>query len=180
MIWNPKHFSWNKKNSPEALFFPAKKGIFFQPPKFEFLAFNTCLFVQLSPLLPLITRHQFLTKRTILHFTSLQGTSSLPRVTLLLYKRGFAALYQKKPTRVWKTLEASFFPEKHDIVVLYLCEVRRHFGFVCRVSSLTSWREYVLGVNEVAGGFLGVCGDWFGFILTSIFSSFSFQFKLYV
>ena len=45
-------------------------------------------------------------------------------------------------------------------------------SFVCRVSSLTSGRGYVLGVTEVAGGFLGVCGDWFGFILTLIFSSF--------
>ena len=84
---------------------------FFSRQKFEFFVPNTCLsFVQPTPLLTLITRHQFLTKTTILHFTSLQGTSSLPRVTLLLYKRGFAALYQKKSTRVWKTLEASFFP----------------------------------------------------------------------
>ena len=48
-----------------------------------------------------------------------------------------------------------FFPGKHDIVVLYFREVRRRFGFVCRVSSLTSGRGYVLEVNEVAGGFLG-------------------------
>ena len=83
-----------------------------------------------------------------------------PRL-LLFYKYGFAALYQKKPTRVWKTLEASFFPEKHGIVVLYFREVRRHFGFVCRVSSLTSGRECVLGVNEVAGGLLGgLRGAW--------------------
>jgi hypothetical protein len=48
-----------------------------------------------------------------------------------------------------------FFPEKHDIVVLYFCEGRRHFGFVWRESSLTSGRGYVLGVNDIAGGFLG-------------------------
>ena len=39
-------------------------------------------------------------------------------------------------------------------------------GVFCRVRSLTSGRECVLGVGEVAGGFWGVCGDWFGFILT--------------
>ena len=112
MILNPKHFFLKQKKIRQRYsFFPAKKGIFFQPPKFEFLASNTCLsFVQPTPLLTLITRYQFLTKTTILHFTSLQGTSSLPRVTLSLYKYGFAALYQKKPTRVWKPLEASFFP----------------------------------------------------------------------
>ena len=55
-------------------------------------------------------------------------------------------------------MEASFFPGKHDIVVLYFREVRRHFGFVCRGSSLTARRECVLEVNEVAGGFLG--GLW--------------------
>ena len=64
---------------------------FFSRQKFEFLVPNTSLsFVQTTPLLTLITRHQFLTKTTILHFTSLQGTYSLPRVTLLLYKYGFA------------------------------------------------------------------------------------------
>ena len=109
MILNPKHFFLKQKKIRQRYsFFPAKKGIFFQPPKFEFLASNTCLsFVQPTPLLTLLTRHQFLTKTTILHFTSLQGTSSLPRVTLSLYKYGFAALYQKKPTRVWKL---RFFP----------------------------------------------------------------------
>ena len=95
-------------------------------------------FVQTTPLLTLITRHQFLTKNNHTTFHKFTRYVSLPRVTLLLYNYGFAALYQKKPTRVWKTLEASFFPGKHDIVVLYLCEVRRHFGFVFRVSSLTS------------------------------------------
>ena len=38
---------------------------------------------------------------------------------------------------------------------LYSHKLRRHFGFVCRVSSLTSGRGYVLEVNEVAVGFLG-------------------------
>ena len=79
-------------------------------------------------------------------------------MTLLLYNYGFAALYQKKPREFWKSLEASFFPGKHGIVVLYFREGRRHFGFVCRVSSLTSGRGYVLEVNEVAGGFWWVCG----------------------
>ena len=152
MIWNPKHFLLEQKETRQSHSFLAAK---IQKKK---LASNTSLsFVQPSPLLTLITRHQFLTKTTILHFTSLQGTSSLSRVTLLLYNYGFAALYQKKPTRVWKPLEASFFP--HGIVVLYLCEVRRHFGFVRRVSSLSSWMGYVLGVNKVAGGFLEVCGE---------------------
>ena len=57
------------------------------------VVWDGCLsFVHTTPLLTLTTRHQFLTKSTTLHFTSLQGTSSLPRVTLLLYKHGFAAL----------------------------------------------------------------------------------------
>jgi len=51
-----------------------------------------------------------------------------------------------------------FSPSPDRIVVLYLHKLRRHFGFVCRVSSLTSGREYVLEVNEVAGDFGGVCG----------------------
>jgi len=48
----------------------------------KIVVWGGCLsFVQPTPLLPLITRHQFLTKTTILHFTSLQGTPSLPRVS---------------------------------------------------------------------------------------------------
>ena len=77
--------------------------------------------------------------------------------------------------KFWK----SVFPH-HWIVVLYLDKFRRQIRFVCRESSLTSGRKRVLEVNDIAGGFLGVCGEREYFILTSIFSSFSFQFKLYV
>ena len=47
--------------------------------EFDFFVSNTCLsFVLTTPLLTLITQHQFLTKTTILHLTSFQGTYSLP------------------------------------------------------------------------------------------------------
>ena len=104
------------------------------------------------------------------------------RVTLLLYKHGFAALYQKKPTRVWKSLEAFrsfFFPHENGIVVLYLREVRRHFGFVWRVSSLTSWMGYILGVNKVAGGFWGFWGGRDEGRYLTVFLLFFLVFKAY-
>ena len=127
----PKHFSRNKMK--------LARGNLFQPPKFEFFVLDRCLsFVLTTPLLTLITRHKFLTKTTILHFTSFQGTYSLPPRLFLLYIYGFAALYQKKSMRVLKTLEASFFPGNMTSSFLQFRDVRRHFGFVCRVSSLTS------------------------------------------
>jgi len=80
---------------------------------------------------------------------------------LLLYKRGFAALYQKKPTRVWKSLEAFgsfFFPHEAWDRRFISSRSSSSLWVRLRVSSLTSWMGYILGVNEVAGWFWGFWG----------------------
>ena len=152
MIWYPKHFCWNKKKlARPTLFLAAKIWIFV----FQDVSF-------FCPTVATIAAHNatsVLNQNNHTTFHKFTRYVLVTRVTLLLYKRGFAALYQKKPTRVWKPLEASFFPTKHGIVVLYFREVRRHFGFVWRVSSLTSWRGIFseLMISRVDfGGFAGI------------------------
>ena len=149
MLKYPKHFCWNKKK--------LASHSFSCQVEFEFFVFRQVSFFRLNDAtIDVHNATSVLNQNNHITFHKLTRYVIVTPRLLLLYKYGFAALYQKKPTRVWKPLEASFFPGKHDIVVLYLREVRRQFKFVCRVSSLTSWRECVLGVNEVAGGFLGL------------------------
>ena len=53
---------------------------------------------------------------------------------------------------------SSFFQKSRKVPEVTHLSISCGWGVVCRVSSLSSWRKCVLGVNEVAGGFLGVCG----------------------
>ena len=82
------------------------------------VVWDGCLsFVQTTPLLTLITQHQFLTKTTILHFTSLQGTYSLPRVpsySIIAASPHYTRRNQREFGKFWSFV----FPGKHGIVVL--------------------------------------------------------------
>ena len=97
-------FVGTKRNSPDPLFFLAAKIWIFV---FQDVSF-------FCPTVATIAAHNatsVLNQNNHTTFHKFTRYVLVTRVTLLLYNYGFAALYQKKPTRVWKSLEefGSFF-----------------------------------------------------------------------
>ena len=159
MIWNPKHFSWNKKKIARGTLFPRQKRNIFSAAKIWIFGFQHVSFFR--PTDATIDAHNATSILNQNNHTTFHKFTRYVFVTprlLLLYKFAYGNSIPEETNASLEDFGSFFFPEKHGIVVLYLCEVRRHFGFVWRESSLSSWRGYVLGVNEVAGGFWGVCG----------------------
>ena len=147
MLKYPKHFCWNKKK--------LASHSFSCQVEFEFFVFRQVSFFRLND--ATIDVHNATSVLNQNNHTTFYKLNRYVLVTprlILLYKVAYGNSIPEETNASLESFTVLFFPGKHGIVVLYFREVRRHFGFVCRVSSSTSWRECVLGVNEVAG----VCG----------------------